>query len=95
MSSIQEVFNKVIECRLYPTTEGVIGSSSYMCHALAAGRRRNIISVKNYYTAVDAIKEYLVEYSTLGSFLVVNGYNPSTTFKLNLYKNWNDRPLRK
>lgn len=92
MFTPQEVFNKVMEWRLYPHTEGVIGSSDYMCVAIKVAYQSGLISKEPCVQAVEAINEYIKDSDTMFIFLSENEYPTEVKDHVAIYKDWGNRP---
>lgn len=90
---VQAIFNKIIEAKLYPYQGTRNQSSSWMCLALTAALVQRVITKKEYITATADIQDYLGSHESLNSFLLSKGLPYGTAIKLNIYKNWQNRPF--
>lgn len=85
--NVQEVFNKVIDSGCYNK-----GNCSLMCPALGVARRTGEINQDEYQLGIDAIKDYLKGYGSLGGKLLNMKLDYMFEDRLRVYQNWEARP---
>lgn len=83
---VQAIFNKVIVSGQYEE------ATWFMCSALAPCLRSNIINQAEFLAAKGEIEHYLGEYHTLGRALKQSHLPYSPKDKLEIYKDWANRP---
>lgn len=84
--NVQEIFNKVIEEGYYSYRVML------MCPALGAARRDKVITQEEWQLAIDEIKAYLKGYGSLGGKLMNMKLPYKFEHRMEIYKNWSERP---
>lgn len=86
MRTVQEIFNIMIETELYSERLYPL-----MCHALDTAIHE--ISEEEFQIAHSAIQEYIKPYGSLGGLLRHNNHAYEFKDKIEIYKNWDNRPI--
>ncbi len=86
MVNVQDVFNKVIG-EFYAEDKEVL-----MCKALDNARKIGKLDAVEYCVAKQDIKDYLKAFGSLGGMLMHASKPYDFNFRLEIYKDWNNRP---
>ena len=87
MTDVQAIFDKVIASGRY--SEGV---TTFMCPALSLCLRSDILTHEEVLIAKNEIDSYLGGYHTLGRALEQNDLPYLPKDRLEIYKDWENRP---
>jgi len=98
--NVQDVFNKVIDCNIYP-------EEPFMCNALFIACEESIISDAEYFEAKAAVDAYIGEHVSLRVLLkhvfkdesAIEFTNRTdewaASYGVDFYRNWENRPAWK
>lgn len=87
MKTPKDVFWKVIDLEFYNELNPL------MCNSLKSAWLLREITYEEYTTGTQAIKEYLGAYGSLGGYLRHNCHPYEFKDKIEIYKNWDNRPI--
>lgn len=88
----QDIFNKIMEWKLYPVTSDVAVSSDYMHVAIKVAYQSGLLDKETCMQAVEAINEYIKDSGTLFIFLSDNDHSATMKDQIAIYQNWEHRP---
>lgn len=86
---LQSIFTAVIEAGLYDD------KNPLMCYSLLHAEHCGTIDPAERDFAINAIKEYLSGFGSLGGFLDYKKHDYDFKARLAIYKDWDNRPFQK
>lgn len=98
MRPIQEIFDTVIAKGFYgpDSHDCSLTRTPYMCHALLyAAEEQEVITAAESAFAIQAVKDYLKDYTTLVVALTCSMLPHGMEDCQNIYQNWSSRPQLK